>query len=92
MLLQYTLQKMSDNDKASFKPSLVVQLFQKHFADPSSIKMSSKDAAGILSAELLRVFVAEAASRAAQQALNEDASVCEVEHIEKILPQLLLDF
>ncbi|XP_068090774.1 centromere protein X-like [Hyperolius riggenbachi] len=43
-------------------------------------------------AELLRVFVQEAAARAARQAKSEDLEVVDVEHVEKILPQLLLDF
>ena len=43
-------------------------------------------------AELMTVFVREAATRAAVQAHNEKAGVVEVEHVEKVLPQLLLDF
>ncbi|KAG9473591.1 hypothetical protein GDO78_004078 [Eleutherodactylus coqui] len=46
----------------------------------------------LLLAELLKVFVHEAAARAARQALTEDVSVVDIEHVEKILPQLLLDF
>jgi len=43
-------------------------------------------------AELMTVFVKEAATRAAMQAHNEKAALVEVEHVEKVLPQLLLDF
>ncbi|XP_063817300.1 centromere protein X isoform X2 [Pseudophryne corroboree] len=46
----------------------------------------------LLVAELLKVFVHEAAARAARQAQSEDVPVVDIEHVEKILPQLLLDF
>lgn len=76
---------------ATFTCDFTSKLFLSHFKDPS-IKLSKKDSSTQLLAELLRLFVAEAAARAAQQVTSEDASVCEVEHVEKILPQLLLDF
>jgi len=76
---------------ASFNMEFISKLFQHHFSD-SNTKLSSKDSSGMMCAELMRLFVAEAAARAAQQTLNEDAAVCEVDHIEKVLPQLLLDF
>ncbi|CAI5765891.1 X [Podarcis lilfordi] len=34
----------------------------------------------------------EAAARAARQAQTEDLTRVDVEHVEKVLPQLLLDF
>ncbi|MEQ2232627.1 hypothetical protein ILYODFUR_013478, partial [Ilyodon furcidens] len=42
--------------------------------------------------EMLRVFVQEAALRSLKQAESEDCNQVEIEHFEKILPQLLLDF
>ncbi|XP_019412041.1 PREDICTED: centromere protein X [Crocodylus porosus] len=45
-----------------------------------------------LLAEMLKVFVREAAVRAARQARAEDLARVDVEHVEKVLPQLLLDF
>eukprot|EP00249_Psilotum_nudum_P014719 c24965_g1_i2 orf=17-358(-) len=45
-----------------------------------------------LSCELLRVFVTEAVQRAAFVAEAEGATQIEATHIERILPQLLLDF
>lgn len=45
-----------------------------------------------LKAELLRVFVDEAVSRSGQLARQEGFSEINPEHIEKVLPQLLLDF
>ena len=82
---------MATNEEISFKPEFVSKLFQSHFSDPA-IKLNSKDVSTQMCAELMKVFIAECAARAAQQAANEGASVCEVDHVEKILPQLLLDF
>ncbi|KAG8652631.1 protein MHF2 homolog isoform X3 [Manihot esculenta] len=45
-----------------------------------------------LSCELLRVFVAEAVQRAAAIAEAEGVSKIEATHLERILPQLLMDF
>ncbi|KAK2664473.1 hypothetical protein Ddye_003047 [Dipteronia dyeriana] len=45
-----------------------------------------------LSCELLRVFIAEAVGRAATLAEAEGVSKIEATHLERILPQLLLDF
>ncbi|GLT73189.1 hypothetical protein SLA2020_450650 [Shorea laevis] len=45
-----------------------------------------------LSCELLRVFIAEAVQRAATIAEAEGVSKIEATHLERILPQLLLDF
>ena len=40
----------------------------------------------------MKVFVLEALSRAAEQAKKEDSREVSLEHMEKILPQFLLDF
>ncbi|XP_075627205.1 centromere protein X, partial [Balearica regulorum gibbericeps] len=48
--------------------------------------------AQLLMAEMLNVFVREAAARAARQAQAEDLEKVDIEHVEKVLPQLLLDF
>lgn len=45
-----------------------------------------------LMAEFLRIFVLEAAVRGVWQAQAEDLDVVEVDQLEKVLPQLLLDF
>uniref|UniRef100_H2ZDL5 Centromere protein X n=1 Tax=Ciona savignyi TaxID=51511 RepID=H2ZDL5_CIOSA len=76
----------------SFSPEFVTQLLQKYFSDSDRIKINTNDSTAKLCADLLTVFVCEAATRAANQAGNEDSTICEVEHLEKILPQLLLDF
>uniref|UniRef100_A0A4W6G1D6 Centromere protein X n=1 Tax=Lates calcarifer TaxID=8187 RepID=A0A4W6G1D6_LATCA len=48
--------------------------------------------AALLMAEMLKIFVEEAAVRSQKQAESEDCDEVEIEHFEKILPQLLLDF
>ncbi|KAJ9163828.1 hypothetical protein P3X46_023456 [Hevea brasiliensis] len=45
-----------------------------------------------LSCELLRVFISEAVQRAAAIAEAEGVSKIEATHLERILPQLLMDF
>ncbi|CAL4949874.1 unnamed protein product [Urochloa decumbens] len=45
-----------------------------------------------VSCELLRIFVTEAIRRSAFNAEAEDAVVIEPTHLERVLPQLLLDF
>jgi len=45
-----------------------------------------------LNGEMLRIYTLEIAHRASKQAQSEGSSTVEPEHIEKILPQLLLDF
>ncbi|XP_048347845.1 centromere protein X isoform X1 [Sphaerodactylus townsendi] len=67
----------------------VNKLLQHHFKDD---KTQVSDDALLLVAELLKVFVREAAARGARQAQAEDLTKVDVEHVEKVLPQLLLDF
>ncbi|XP_021493156.1 centromere protein X isoform X4 [Meriones unguiculatus] len=45
-----------------------------------------------LMAEFLRIFVVEAAARGVSQAQAEGLGVVDVDQLEKVLPQLLLDF
>ncbi|KAH6794775.1 centromere protein X [Perilla frutescens var. hirtella] len=65
-------------------------------AGPSMTKRSRLTTANAnalkLSCELLRVFVAEAIQRAAAIAEAEGSLKIEATHLERILPQLLLDF
>ncbi|XP_068605705.1 centromere protein X isoform X2 [Brachionichthys hirsutus] len=46
----------------------------------------------LLMAEMLKIFIQEAAVRSLKQAEAEDCEQVDIEHFEKILPQLLLDF
>uniref|UniRef100_A0A3P9N120 Centromere protein X n=1 Tax=Poecilia reticulata TaxID=8081 RepID=A0A3P9N120_POERE len=57
----------------------------------SSFK-EDKTRSTLLMREMLKVFVQEAALRSLKQAESEDCSQIEIEHFEKVLPQLLLDF
>ena len=45
-----------------------------------------------MTTEMMRIFVMEAAHRAAGQAKFKGSPVVELEQLEKVLPQLLLDF
>ncbi|PFX28901.1 centromere protein X-like [Stylophora pistillata] len=74
----------------TFKLETVKKLLQQFFRDKQKTKCNG-DALKLM-AELLRIFVAEGAARAGQQAKVESSPTVETEHLEKILPQLLLDF
>ncbi|XP_076931964.1 protein MHF2 homolog [Bidens hawaiensis] len=52
-------------------------------ANPNAVRLSCK---------LLRLFVTEAVQRAATIAEAEGGDKIEVTHLERVLPQLLLDF
>ncbi|KAG6420900.1 hypothetical protein SASPL_117444 [Salvia splendens] len=61
-------------------------------ANSCSLSNTANGNALKLSCELLRVFVAEAIQRAAAIAEAEGSLKIEATHLERILPQLLLDF
>lgn len=71
-----------------FKPETVGAVFQRNWSDKTK---ASNDALK-LSAEYMRCFVLEAAHRAAETAKAEGVTRVEPHHLEKVLPQLLLDF
>ncbi|XP_041264924.1 centromere protein X isoform X2 [Onychostruthus taczanowskii] len=71
--------------------------FRKHTVD-RLLRLNFRDGrtrvnaeAQLLVGELLKVFV-RAAARAARQAQAEDLKKVDTEQVEKVLPQLLLDF
>uniref|UniRef100_A0A8C6QCM5 Centromere protein X n=1 Tax=Nannospalax galili TaxID=1026970 RepID=A0A8C6QCM5_NANGA len=72
-----------------FRKELVSRLLHLHFRD-SKTKVN-KDALQLM-VELLRIFVVEAAVRGVRQAQAEDLDIVDVDQLEKVLPQLLLDF
>ncbi|XP_075296788.1 centromere protein X [Opisthocomus hoazin] len=72
-----------------FRKETVDRLLRLHFRDG---KTRVNGDAQLLMAEMLNVFVREAAARAARQAQAEGLQKVDVEHVEKVLPQLLLDF
>ncbi|XP_058673026.1 centromere protein X isoform X2 [Ammospiza nelsoni] len=71
-----------------FRKDTVDRLLRLHFRD-GRIRVNAD--AQLLMAELLKVFV-RAAARAARQAQAEDLNKVDIEQLEKVLPQLLLDF
>ncbi|XP_030061039.1 centromere protein X isoform X2 [Microcaecilia unicolor] len=80
---------MATEEGARFKKDTVNKLLHLHFKD-ERIKVSA-DALQLMT-EMLKVFVQEAVARAARQAKSEDLPTVDLEHLEKVLPQLLLDF
>ncbi|XP_029015886.1 centromere protein X [Betta splendens] len=73
----------------SFRKDTVGKLLCSFFREDKT--RLSGDAA-LLMAEMLNVFVQEAALRSQKQAESEDCDRVDIEHFEKVLPQLLLDF
>ncbi|KAM6956908.1 centromere protein X [Aplochiton taeniatus] len=81
---------MAENDdNIVFKKETVSKLLSSFFKEDKT-KLSSD--AVVLMAEMLKVFVKEAAQRSIKQAESEDCDKVDIDHFEKILPQLLLDF
>ncbi|KAM5134797.1 centromere protein X isoform 2-T2 [Mantella aurantiaca] len=70
-------------------PEIISKLLHLYLEE-SKTKVGSD--ALLVMAEVLKVFVNETAARAARQAKLGDLIAVDVEHVEKILPQLLLDF
>ncbi|XP_059128293.1 centromere protein X isoform X2 [Peromyscus eremicus] len=75
-------------ETSGFRKELVSRLLHLHFRDCKT-KVSG-DALQLM-AELLRIFVI-AAVRGVWQAQAENLDVVNVDQLEKVLPQLLLDF
>ncbi|KAM4717985.1 centromere protein X [Anableps anableps] len=81
---------MADKEEeVCFKKETVSKLLSSSFKEDKT-RLSSD--ATLLMREMLKVFVQEAALRSLKQAESEDCNQVEIEHFEKILPQLLLDF
>ncbi|CAK6438635.1 unnamed protein product [Pipistrellus nathusii] len=78
-----------EGTSACFRKELVSKLLHLHFKDDKT-KVSGD--ALLLIAQLLKVFVVEATVRSIRQAQAEDLPCVDVEQLEKVLPQLLLDF
>ncbi|VFV31383.1 centromere protein x [Lynx pardinus] len=78
-----------EGTSGGFRKELVGKLLQLHFKDDKT-KVSG-DALRLM-AELLKIFVVEAAIRSVRQAQAEDLALVDVDQLEKVLPQLLLDF
>ncbi|XP_057674016.1 centromere protein X [Corythoichthys intestinalis] len=81
---------MAEGDtEITFKKETVGKLLSSFFKEDKT-RLSVE--ATLLMAEMLKVFVQEAAVRSLKQAEREDCDEVDIEHFEKILPQLLLDF
>ncbi|XP_058561427.1 centromere protein X isoform X1 [Neofelis nebulosa] len=78
-----------EGTSGGFRKELVGKLLQLHFKDDKT-KVSGD--ALRLTADLLKIFVVEAAIRSVRQAQAEDLALVDVDQLEKVLPQLLLDF
>lgn len=76
-------------ENAFIKEETIKKLLQSYFKEektrlsPEALKVFTK---------FVEVFIREGIGRSMIQAQNEDVNTVEVEHLEKILPQLLLDF
>ncbi|XP_078294114.1 centromere protein X isoform X2 [Panthera onca] len=77
-----------EGTSGGFRKELVGKLLQLHFKDDKT--KVSRDALRLV-AELLKIFVV-AAIRSVRQAQAEDLALVDVDQLEKVLPQLLLDF
>ncbi|XP_075880415.1 centromere protein X isoform X2 [Nelusetta ayraudi] len=77
------------DEEIVFKKETVGKLLSSSFKDDKT--RLSGDAV-MLMVEMLKVFVQEAAVRSQKQAESEDCERVDIEHFEKVLPQLLLDF
>ena len=75
--------------KAIFAKETVDQISKLEF---TSEKTKYSNDALTMTTEMMRIYVLEAAHRAAAQAKSEGSEVVDLEHLEKVLPQFLLDF
>ncbi|XP_014664613.1 PREDICTED: centromere protein X-like [Priapulus caudatus] len=78
-----------ESQPPTFKKATVNSMMQTHFTDK---KTKANQVSVKLMTELLREFATEGAVRSGIQAKREGLDMITIEHFEKILPQLLLDF
>jgi len=76
-------------EHAEVAPSTVKKLLSQHWKGEDAC-LTTESAA--LTAELLRIFVVEATARSIACAKTAGKETVETEDLEKVLPQLLLDF
>ena len=77
------------NLSTRFKADVLKKCLSKGFEDPKT-KLSSE--ALIMMDEALRFTVHETLARSVNQANAEQLNTVEISHVEKILPQFMLDF
>ncbi|KAG6458460.1 centromere protein X [Manduca sexta] len=77
------------NVKSTFKKEIIKELLNGSFQDN---KMKLGNDALLLVVEVAKCLVTETCLRASTHALQEGCEKVDIEHIEKCLPQLMLDF
>ncbi|XP_030761069.1 centromere protein X-like [Sitophilus oryzae] len=81
--------KFLDKTSTTFQRDLIKALLKSKFSNPKT--KISEDVIDIIT-ELAKVMALEAAGRSAHIALMEKKKIVALEHVELILPQLMLDF
>ncbi|OQR68964.1 centromere protein X-like [Tropilaelaps mercedesae] len=79
----------SRSEQCNFKPKTLEDLLKLNFDDSKTVVTSQANA---LINELLVEMVLEFAARAREQAAVEGAQSVSIKHLEKVLPQAMLDF
>ncbi|XP_041984423.1 centromere protein X-like [Aricia agestis] len=77
------------NIKSSIKTEIIKELLQGSFQD-NKTKLGN-DALNLV-VEVAKCLVTETCLRASSHALRETSDKVDIEHVEKCLPQLMLDF
>ncbi|XP_026763451.1 centromere protein X-like [Galleria mellonella] len=80
---------VASNIKSSLKQEVIKELLHGSFQD-NKTKLGN-DALSLI-VEVAKCLVTETCLRASTQALRESCDKVELEHVEKCLPQLMLDF
>ncbi|ORZ20697.1 centromere protein X-like protein [Absidia repens] len=79
------------NDEVTYSTDTVQAVMKSAWKDP---RTKANSQAVQLSAEFFKLFTIEAIHRASEEAkqISDRSDEVQVEHLERILPQLLLDF
>ncbi|KAL3286084.1 hypothetical protein HHI36_000597 [Cryptolaemus montrouzieri] len=72
-----------------FQPDVVKEVFKSKFSNPKN--RVTEDSLELI-CEISKALAMEAALRSGKIAIKEKNSVVTLEHVESILPQLMLDF
>ncbi|KAI5642928.1 CENP-S associating centromere protein X domain-containing protein [Phthorimaea operculella] len=80
---------VTSNVKTTFKQEAIKELLNGSFQD-NKTKLGN-DALSLV-VEVAKCLVTETCLRASNQALRESSDKVDIEHVEKCLPQLMLDF
>nr|XP_023018249.1 centromere protein X-like [Leptinotarsa decemlineata] len=75
--------------ETTFRHDVIKEVLKSKFVNP---KNKISDEAVELVSEIAKMLVIETAARSAKQAKAENRSAVTLEHVETILPQLMLDF